>query len=63
MDFNRLCRGCFREKPTAGISCPFCGFGIFAAYVYDGAVIGSGGYVSKRMICVRPVLWINLGSE
>ena len=26
MDFNRLCRGCFREMPQAGTKCPFCGF-------------------------------------
>ena len=26
MDFNRLCKGCFREKPQAGTKCPFCGF-------------------------------------
>ncbi len=26
MDFNRLCKGCFREMPQAGAICPFCGF-------------------------------------
>ncbi len=26
MDLKKICRGCFREKPEAGGTCPYCGF-------------------------------------
>ena len=26
MDLKKICKGCFREKPEAGGTCPYCGF-------------------------------------
>ena len=26
MDFNRLYKGCFHEKPQVNMICPYCGF-------------------------------------
>ena len=58
MNYDRICYGCFRERPSAEGNCPYCGYGphvehpantlppgtILAGRYLTGKVLGVGGF-------------------